>query len=135
MNATLVYGLTSVFDSTFPVNVKCCPLNVSVFSTYMLASMVLLPVEPGPPLGVYQNELVSLTEFGASVSVGPEKVATRSAVPHPLLKTNPPPWAGVSKTFINPCQGAEESTVMMAAEAEVDAAMSGETAVSSSAVT
>src|SRR5947207_6298404 len=84
MNATLVYGLTSVFDSTFPVNVKCCPLNVSVFSTYMLASMVLLPVEPGPPLGVYQNELVSLTEFGASVSVGPENVATRSGTPHPL---------------------------------------------------
>src|SRR3954467_7895345 len=111
MNATLVYGLTSVFDNTFPVKVKCCPLSVSVFSTYMFASMFLLPVDPGPPLGVYQNELVSFTEFGASVSVGPENVATRSCVPHPLANTNPPPLDGSSNTFMNPCHGAAGSTV------------------------
>src|SRR6267142_1291542 len=64
--------------------------------------MLLLPTEPGPPLGLYQKELVSLTVFGLSVSTEPEKLAERSAVPQPLPNTKPPPCCGVSKTFMYP---------------------------------
>src|SRR5262245_3632149 len=106
MNATVVYGCTNVLDNTLPVKVRFVPDRPPVVSTYMLASMFLLPVEPGPPAGVYQNGFGSFTELGASVSTGPENVATKSAVPQPPLKTNPPPLLGSSNTFMNPCQGA-----------------------------
>src|SRR4051812_2107233 len=68
--------------------------------------MILLPVDPGPPEGVYQNELVSFTEFGPSTSCEPAKFAVRSPVPHPLPNTYAPPLLGSSETFMNPCHGA-----------------------------
>jgi hypothetical protein len=43
INATDVYGLMKVLLNTFPVNVTFCPDNPPVTSTYMFASMVLLP--------------------------------------------------------------------------------------------
>src|SRR4051812_27164680 len=113
MKATALHPLlswftlpTKVLARTLPVKVTLWPARGPVDSTYMLASMILLPTAPGPPLGVYQKLLVSLTVFGESVSREPEKEAHKSAVPHALGNTNPPPCCGVSKTFINPCQGA-----------------------------
>src|SRR3954466_580891 len=67
MKATLVYGLTRVLASTLPVKVTDCPTSVVLFSMYMLASIVLLPIAPGPPAGVYQNALGSLMLLGPSV--------------------------------------------------------------------
>src|SRR5262245_45838047 len=81
----------------------------------MLASMLLLPTEPGPPEGEYQNGLGSPIVLGASVKTGPENVATRSAVPQPLPNTNPPPCCGVSNTFMKPIHGAAGSTVTVVA--------------------
>src|SRR5262249_55747239 len=95
---------------TMPVKVTVWPGSVELSSTYILASMVLFPAAPGPPLGVYQNELGSPMVFGLNVSVDPENVADRSAVPQVLLKTKAPPWEGSSKTFMKPTQGAPGST-------------------------
>src|SRR5436305_1042607 len=123
MNATLVQPLPSwftcparVLDMTLPANVRVCPANVpAAGSTYMLASMLLLPTAPGPPLGVYQKGLGSPIVLGDSVRVEPENVAQRSGVPQPPPKTKPPPFCGVSNTFMNPIHGALGSTVTEAA--------------------
>src|SRR3954469_8186558 len=77
--------------------------------------MLLLPTAPGPPDGEYQKGFGSLIVLGPRVNTGPENVAVRSAVPHPLPKTKPPPFCGVSNTFMNPCQAAVGSTVTSAA--------------------
>src|ERR1700690_992118 len=98
MNATLVQPFpswftlpTKVFASTLPEKVTLCPARPPVTSTYMLASIVLFPTAPGPPLGVYQNGSGSLTLFGPSVRTPGEKTAVRSDVPQELPNTYPPP--------------------------------------------
>src|SRR6478736_3578051 len=98
-----------------PENVTVWPANVpAAGSTYMFASMILLPTEPGPPEGVYQNGLGSLMVFGPSVSTWPLNTAVRSAVPQELPKTYPPPCCGVSNTFMNPIQLSPGFTVLLA---------------------
>src|SRR5467141_2308369 len=81
-------GPTNVFANTSPLKVKVTPVYVpAAGSTYMLASMILLPVAPGEPNGVYQYGSGSPIVFACSVSglAGPAaKVALRSAVPQPL---------------------------------------------------
>src|SRR2546423_2245615 len=104
MNAADVQGLTSDLLKTFPVKVTVWPESVSVFSTYMFASIVLLPTAPGPPPGVYQKGFGSPIVLGESVRTGPANVAHRSAVPQPLPNTKPPPFAGISNTFMKPSQ-------------------------------
>src|SRR3954468_16722754 len=71
MNAIEVKALfvVKVLLKTWPVKVMVCPPKLpSLDSRYRLASMVLLPTAPGPPLGVYQNSLGSPMLYGASVN-------------------------------------------------------------------
>src|SRR5690242_19560285 len=90
--------------------------------------MVLFPVAPGPPLGVYQNGFGSLMLFGPSVRTDPEKPAVRLAMPQPLPNTYPPPFDGISNTFMNPCQGEVGSTTRVVAAVAACAVASAETA-------
>ena len=63
--------------------------------------MILLPVEPGPPDGVYQNGFGSPIVLGQKVTVeefGKEEF--RSAGPQLDPNTNAPPLDGSSDTFM-----------------------------------
>src|SRR5688572_21355626 len=111
MNATEVNGFANVFASTEPLKDVDCPATEPVgVSTYMLAFICLLPGLPGPPPPTYQNGAGSPIVLGDNVNTGPEKLACKSATPHALPKTYPPPLAGSSNTFMKPCQLAPGST-------------------------
>ena len=50
-SATILDAATLKTVATVPVKVTCCPDRLLSFtSTYMLASMFLLPCAPGPPV-------------------------------------------------------------------------------------
>src|SRR6266705_1330418 len=77
--------LTRLLDKTVPEKLTFCPgTEPTGNSTYMLASISLLPRAPGMPPGVYQYEAGSPMVFGERVRPKPEKTATKSAVPQPL---------------------------------------------------
>src|SRR5687767_14586188 len=103
-----------------PVKVTSCPESGPVSSTYMLASMFLLPAAPGPPVPPwYQNPSEVLMGAAPSVKLAPDHVAVRSAVPHGLPNTNPPPLDGSSNTFMNPSHGSDGSGVTIVAASAV----------------